>query len=151
MPKYSIKTLLLLFAVLALWLSAATGYAAASDVRMSITSVIFLGSAFAAAYFRGRRRAFWLGFFVMFLLMACPMISQLIPLQVPQINWQGDVAARWAATISTSPKMQSELHMWLFWTIKFSGTLALTTVMGFVAAHIYDQSREAPTTSKLKR
>jgi hypothetical protein len=63
MPRFSLKTMLIAFAAVALWFSSAAGYAAANDVRRSVLFLILVASGFAAIYLTGKRRAFWAGFF----------------------------------------------------------------------------------------
>jgi hypothetical protein len=144
MPQFSIKGMLIVFAVVALWLSAATGYAAAGDVRKSITLVMFLASGFAAVCFRGRRQMFWVGFFVVFSLMVCNKISDfLIPNNKPTLGWANSVATQWAPSLSTNADVRSAVHSWIYSTIWMAWVLTLATVVGFISAYIYDQSRKS--------
>src|SRR5262245_26279875 len=87
MPQFGLKTLLFAFVVGAFWMSTAAGYPAAPDIQASIALAILLGAAFAVACFRGRRRMFWAGFFVAFLLMSCVPLSKVFPHVVPAFDW----------------------------------------------------------------
>jgi hypothetical protein len=62
MPRFGTRSLLIGFAVVALWLSTLTGYEAGHDVRAGILLVGIFAAAFAAIYSRGSRQAFWIGF-----------------------------------------------------------------------------------------
>src|SRR5262245_47453075 len=87
MPRFGTKSLLVIFAVAAAWLSTFSGYWAAQDVRRSILLMILVTSGALAIYTRGRRRAFWSAFaIVMFL---CGGLSYERPLYryVPDFGW----------------------------------------------------------------
>jgi hypothetical protein len=67
MPRFSVKLLLIAMAVISLWLASfALDYG--GDVRAGIILFGLLAALFAAAYSHGERRAFWSGFFLLFLL-----------------------------------------------------------------------------------
>lgn len=63
MPRFGMKSLLIAFALIALWLSTFAGYTGADDVRAFIMLAILVTSGIAAMTHTGRRRAFWAGFF----------------------------------------------------------------------------------------
>jgi hypothetical protein len=88
MPRFGTKSLFVLVAVVALWLSTFGGYGAADDVRRSILLLIFVTAGVAAAYTRGRDRAFCAAFFAVMLL--CGGISLSTPMYryVPTFHWQ---------------------------------------------------------------
>ena len=91
LPRFGTRSLLLAFAVAALWLSTFAGYAAAQDVRRSIMLVVFLISGFAALYSRGQQRAFWSGFFAVMLLCAGLDLQQPLHRYVPDFVWQNSI------------------------------------------------------------
>ena len=64
MVKFSIRSLLMLIAVVALWLSTSAGYESANDVRALLMLSVLVASGVAATKHDGRRRAFWMGFFL---------------------------------------------------------------------------------------
>lgn len=68
MPRFSLKSMAIVFVGASLWLSTAAGYAAASDVRRSILFLVLVASGCAAIYLRGKQRAFWAGFFASMLI-----------------------------------------------------------------------------------
>jgi hypothetical protein len=140
MPKYSMKLLLLAFVVLALWMASLNGGdEIGEDVRRSIFLAIFLGSAFAAVYFRGRRQMFWIGFFVVLLMMGCPNLQNLIPFYFPEFRWPGQLCHDWAAGLSSDDQVRAATASWMSWSIRFVWTIALAATVGFMAAYIYDQ------------
>jgi hypothetical protein len=87
MPRFGTKTLLIATAVVALWLSTLSGYAAANDVRRSILLLILVASAFAAIYGRGKTRAFWSGFFAVMLLCGGTDLQRPLHRYVPDFAW----------------------------------------------------------------
>jgi hypothetical protein len=97
MPRFGIKTLLVGLTVVALWLSTFTNYSMAEDVRRSILLLIFVASGMAALWARGRRRAFWIGFFAAMLLCAGSEWQRPLNRYVPQFLWQ------WNTTIYSPP------------------------------------------------
>jgi hypothetical protein len=68
MPRFGIRSLLIAFTFIALWLSTFAGHRAGVDLRASILLLIFIGAAVAALCHRGKQRAFWGSFFGVMLL-----------------------------------------------------------------------------------
>jgi hypothetical protein len=68
-PRFGFKSLLIGVATAAIWLSTFTGYSGAGDVRSFIMLGILVASGTAAINYDGRRRAFWMGFFITVLIM----------------------------------------------------------------------------------
>ena len=158
MPRFGTKTLLIATAVVALWLSTLSGYAAGNDVRRSILLLILVASAFAAIYGRGKTRAFWSGFFAVMLLCGgtdlqrplhryLPDFSWLSPAPVPTTAYQ--VASRpggQLGIVTSSPSQFLALNAVApaptappIWTIVV-GTmwiLVLSLIGGFIAALIF--------------
>jgi hypothetical protein len=87
MPHFGTKSLLIGFVVAALWLSTFSGYRAAQDVRHSILLLILVASGFMAIYSRGRRRAFWAGYFVVMFCCGGLDASNLLSRYVPGFAW----------------------------------------------------------------
>ena len=87
MPRFGTKTLLIATAVVALWLSTLSGYAAGNDVRRSILLLILVASAFAAIYGRGKTRAFWSGFFAVMLLCGGTDLQRPLHRYLPDFSW----------------------------------------------------------------
>jgi hypothetical protein len=143
MPRFGIKSLLISFAVVALWLSTFADYSAAHDVRSIIFLTALLASAFKAAYCRGRKRAFWTGFFMFFLVCAI----QPKWFVVPNFNWLDPPASRWAQafTGNLSPNerigREKELLSAIRATIWIAIIVPLSTLFGFITARMYDQRR----------
>jgi hypothetical protein len=64
MFRFSIRSLLILIAVVALWLSTIAFYEGANDVRAFVMLSVLVASGVAVTKYDGRRRAFWVGFFL---------------------------------------------------------------------------------------
>src|SRR5690349_9386926 len=64
MFRFSILSLFLLTTAVALWISTIAGYESAHDVRAFVMLSVCVAAGVAAAKYDGRRRAFWLGFFL---------------------------------------------------------------------------------------
>jgi hypothetical protein len=88
MPRFGTKTLLIAFALLALWLSTFSGFQAASDVRRSMLLLILVTSFFLAIYSQGKRRAYWSGFALVMLLCGGLNLQQPLNRYVPDFAWQ---------------------------------------------------------------
>jgi hypothetical protein len=142
MPQFGMKTLLFAFVVGALWLSTSAGYAASPDVQASIALVILLGAAFAAACFRGRRRMFWMAFFVAFLLMSCVPLSKMFPHASPSFNW-APVGVEHARQLERQGYRAAFVEAAFYQTARMAWILALSAFVGFTATFVYDQARKS--------
>jgi hypothetical protein len=170
MPRFGTKTLLVATAVVALWLSTLSGYAAANDVRRSILLLILVASAFAAIYGRGKTRAFWSGFFVVMLLCGGTDLQRPLHRYLPDFAWLSpapvatmayQVASRPGGqlrVVTSSPTLGLSSTSVVapaptappIWTIVVSNVwiLVLALVGGFIAALIFALSgRPAAITS----
>jgi hypothetical protein len=88
MPRYSTRTLLIVFGVIGLWLATFAGGGAAQDIRRSMLLLVLVGATCLAIFGQGRRRVFWTGFAVVMFL--CGGLSMDRPLHryVPDFMWQ---------------------------------------------------------------
>jgi hypothetical protein len=121
MPRFGTKTLLIVAAVVALWLSTLSGYAAGHDVRRSMLLLILVLSLFAAVYGRGKRRAFWSGFFVVMLLCGGTDLQRPLHRYLPDFVW-----------LSASSTPQATYQWWSSTGGRLTGTFAPPPVPGFV-------------------
>ncbi len=87
MVRFSTKTLLFAFVLVALWFSTFSGYAAGRDVRASLLLIAFLTAGCAAVYSRGKGRAFWAGFFAVMLLSGGNVFEGPVNKYIPSFNW----------------------------------------------------------------
>ena len=142
MPQFGLKILLFAFVVGALWLSTSAGYPAAPDVQASIALVIFVAAAFAVAFCRGRRRTFWAGFLVAFLLMSCLPLSKMFPHVIPAFNW-APVGRDQAFQLGRQGYRDVFLVAAFYQTARMFWVLALSVFIGFTATYIYDHAQKS--------
>ena len=136
MPRFSIRTLLIAFAVVAVWFStfAWKGTPFAPTPGPEIRRIIFLGiliaSGSAAVYLHGRRRAFWSGFFVTMLLLSYTRQPSLL---IPNLDILTFAVIQFLpASVAVDPITVTALHALL---------LLISATMGFIATWIYDQGK----------
>src|SRR5215218_5089031 len=93
MPRYSTRTLLIVFGLIGLWLATFAGGGAAQDIRRSMLLLALIGATCLAIFGQGRRRVFWTGFAVVMFM--CGGLSMDRPLHryVPDFMWQHTVGA----------------------------------------------------------
>jgi hypothetical protein len=161
MPRFGIKTLLIGTAVFALWLSTLSGYAAGNDVRRSILLLILVASAFAAIYGRGRRRAFWSGFFAVMLLCGGADLQRPLHRYLPDFAWLVSPVPNTAAyqvwspargqlrvstpataagpTVFAAPSSTPQ-PVWIV-VVSTAWILILSLAGGFIATYLFGQSR----------
>jgi hypothetical protein len=137
--RFGTKSLLIGFMLLAFWLSTFSGYAAAREVRQSILLTVFLSSILRAAYCRGRRQAFWIGFSSVMLIMGTG--TRLFWVYVPMFDWIDLRGREWAKSFSSDANRWSELGLAIYWTVWTGWMLMLSTLVGLIGAHVYDHSR----------
>src|SRR3954466_12713642 len=91
MPRFGTKSLLVLVAVAALWLSTFGGHRGGDAVRRSILLLIFVTAGVAAVCARGRQRAFCVAFFAVMLLCGGFSLSTPMYRYVPTFRWRESV------------------------------------------------------------
>jgi hypothetical protein len=87
MFRFSVKSLLFAFVLVAAWFSTFAGYRGSMDVRASVLLVVLLTVGFAALYSRGKDRAFLAGFFVVLLLNGGNLFQAPLTKYVPNFAW----------------------------------------------------------------
>lgn len=87
MFRFSVKSLLFAFVLVAAWFSTFAGYRGSMDVRASVLLVVLLTVGFAALYSRGKDRAFLAGFFVVLLLNGGNLFQSPLTKYVPNFAW----------------------------------------------------------------
>jgi hypothetical protein len=144
MPRFGTKSLLIAFAVAALWLSSLSGYYFGADLRNGILLSIFVLSGIAAIYNQGRRRAFWAAFWAVILLHAAKFGDSAPIRYVPNFGWI-DTFLNQTAAAPGDPLvgMNDNQLSFLLATIRAVWVLALATLVGYMATYIYDQSHTA--------
>ena len=119
----------MLIAVVALWLSTIAGYESANDVRAFLMLSVLVASGVAVMKYDGRRRAFWVGFF----------------LTVLTTGLYGKFGLPWAERLLNEYGMRQNLpngylnHTYFFLksTIHNAVLLLIATVMGFLGVLVF--------------
>jgi hypothetical protein len=119
----------MLIAVVALWLSTIAGYESANDVRALLMLSVLVASGVAVTKYDGRRRAFWVGFF----------------LTVLTTGLKSPFGLPWAERLLNEYGMRQNLfngnlnHTYLFArsTIHAAVLLLIATVMGFLGVLVF--------------
>lgn len=137
MPRFSMKLMLILFAVAALWLSTFAGYLGDTDVRSLIMLSICVVAALRAYCLTGRARVFWLGF-----LAAMYLTISLSDSFRPTFE-----SLRKELLPSDSLGFQIPARLYGFWLAMYETVLAcvflmFATVMAYIGAYTYDQTRK---------
>jgi hypothetical protein len=100
--------------------------------------VILLSSLLTASYFSGRQRAFWIGFFATMLTLHLdgPRFSKVGPV----FDWTYD----FVSNFMTVPSDGLPLRRFdaVASTVQAVVALLLSTLVGYIAAYIYDQSQQ---------
>jgi hypothetical protein len=144
MPRFGIKTLLIAVAAIALWLSTLTGFTSGQDVQRSILLVILFSSALGMIYCVGRERAFSASFFACMLVVGLPLPTSIMWPYRPEFRWLNDFILGFWGTLAES-EHKDMLRSALAVTIWSVWVLALSTIIGFIGAYFYDQSRKSNT------
>jgi hypothetical protein len=87
MFRFSVKSLLFAFVLVAAWFSTFAGYRGSMDVRASVMLVVLLTAGFAALYSCGKDRAFLAGVFVVVLLNGGNLFQTPLTKYVPNFYW----------------------------------------------------------------
>lgn len=147
MPRFGIKSLLIVSAGLALWLSTFSRYAAASDVRKALLLAVLIASSYAAIRFEGRRRAFWGGFAVTMLIHGFtipfdPSVPELLWFgYAPKLDWSGHATNKLLPYIAASgSQLYQQLYPAVQATFAALWVLVVSMLIGWICAHVYDQT-----------
>jgi hypothetical protein len=136
MFRFSIRSLLMLMALVALWLSTIAGYESANHVRALLMLSVLVASGVAVTKYDGRRRAFWVGFFLTVLMGLVGKYQFGLP---------------WAERLLNGYGLHQNLpngylnHTYVFWmsTINNAVLLLIATVMGFLGVLVFGGNRQA--------
>jgi len=141
MPRYSMKSVMIACAVLALWCSTVVGYAGADDMRKFIV-LLGLSACFVTTYCStGRRKSFWFAFTVFFFLSAVAQslafpsmmsLSRAIRPLVTSIDIYGDMQ---------NPAPSMIIVEFFADTVRLAIDVALATLAGVIGGQIYDNTR----------
>ena len=139
MLRFGTRSLLFGFLLVSLWASTFALYPGARDIRAIILLLILAMSGFRAAYSRGKRQAFWAGFFGVMLIFG----SDYFRAYSPRFDWAQNVSIPLAQSAARRPRDVNELRLAFQLTIYVTLMLTIATLVGFLGAYIHNQSRSA--------
>jgi hypothetical protein len=91
MPRFGTKSLLIVFGLVAIWLSTFTGIAVGQDVRRSMLLLILVGVVCLACFSQGRRRVFWTTFAVVMALCGGTNLNRPLGRYIPTFAWENSI------------------------------------------------------------
>ena len=137
MVRFSIRSLLMLIAVVALWLSTIAGYESANDVRALLMLSVLVASGVAVTKYDGRRRAFWVDFFLTVLTMGLDGKS---PFGLP---WAQRLLNEYGMRQNLPNGHLNHTYFFVLSTIDAAVLLLIATVMGFLGVLVFGGNRQA--------
>src|SRR4051812_5786051 len=129
MPRFGVKSILVVFAVVALWCSTFSDYAAAGDVRRTIVFFTLVISILLAYWSERRQKVFWLSFAIVIVPMGCGIYYNSQQFPIPLFHWITQIFG------DGTPKTYNARIE----TIRAFGALLFATVAGYSSLYIYDQ------------
>jgi hypothetical protein len=129
---------MLVFTVIAAWLSTFNGYVGGEHVRNSIMLMIVLAAAFSAIYRQDRRRAFWIGFFAILLLSSLRNTIMGHFYYLSEFNVPNEIIR---AIAGSTIDMRNPAFGAVCDTIRAAFCLTLATLSGMLAVQVYNRSR----------
>lgn len=138
-PRFGTKSLLITVTVVVLWLSTLSGFTGSKDIQAFIWTAIVVTSGVAAASYRGRRRAFWLGFFGTMVLMH---FRTGFTVYGAKLTWTTN-ASRELATMWQGEPRPGQLVQNIYTTLIFLTLLVCATAIGFLSALVFDHCQRS--------
>jgi hypothetical protein len=135
MPRFPIKRLMAFVAAVAFWFATfkmpdPTNRGIGPQLQLIMPLMILVSAGFAAIYFRGKRQAFWAGFFVGMLLVFGRLFRSPDLLLIAE-SWAGGI-------VSETQRDAFDLVKATFWLLLM---LLFSAVQGLIASVVYEQSR----------
>jgi hypothetical protein len=139
MPRFSAKGLFLAVTVIAVWLATFSipqlpHHDVGHQLRSAIVLAIWILAGAAALYFRGKRQAFWLGFFVTMTLVWAQSGLFVKPSFAA-------VSQSILAAMAPSASLDQAPIRCLYSTLSTCLTLGASALVGFGVAIVYEQSQ----------
>jgi len=139
LPRYRTKSLLIAITVVAVWLSALSGYRGSSDVLAFMWTAIVVMSGVAAFTYSDRRRLFWLGFFGTMLLASLRATFHVFG---SRLRWTQElsqkIAVSWRGEVGGLGQLIQNINTSLIMLTM----VASATAIGFLCVFIFDQSKQ---------
>jgi hypothetical protein len=131
MPRYRVKTLLLICTAAALWLSTFSEYTSKEDVRQFILIAVTLMSATAALSAPGSKRAFWGGFTASMAILQ----TRSAYYTAPRMLWLQELAR------TLSGGLRNPLTSNIQVTLIAVAWLLISAALGWLCAYAYTQAK----------
>ena len=133
--------MLIVFAVVAIWLSTIAAYPFGDDVRHAIALLIVIAFCAKAFCSSGRQRFFWFAF--SFVLLVAVIFQGIA---VPQMMWLPQTMQHMVTSVDVYGNLRmpgpSERRLEAFAdTVRLAVDFILAAAAGFIALHVCDQSR----------
>lgn len=138
MTQFRLTTLFVVMTLVALWCSTFREYTGAADVRAFVMTAVLVASGVAAYSYRGRWRAFWLGFFGTLLVSG---EKQYFTFYGLRFGWSIGFANRVADFLSDGPPLRGDAIMGIRMTAVFAALLIAAALIGWLCALIYGHAR----------
>ena len=137
MPRFGLKSLLIVFALVAVWCSTLRDFAGAQDVRAFVMIAIFVASGVAAYAYEGRWRAFWMGVFGTQFVMGS---RQFFTLFGARFDWALRLIRDWAND-PMQPRARGTYILGVHMTLIYGATLIVAALIGLLCVYVYDQAK----------
>lgn len=138
-PQFSLRTLLGLTAVSALWCASFTMNEAMDTVQGTIKLMLFVGAAAGAIHYRGCWQAFWMGFLFVFLVSTCPPIGSFFGKCYPEFQSTSRVDGYFGDSLFAER------------TLDLVGKVAICCLGGYVSFSIFADGQGDAAKSRLGR
>jgi hypothetical protein len=134
--RYRLRTLMIVMALIALWLSTIAGYESANHVRALLMMSVLVASGIAVTKYDGRRRAFWVGFFL-------TVLMGLVGKYQFGLPWAERLLNGYGMRQNLPNGYLNQTYAFCMSTINNVVLLLIATVMGFLGVLVYGDNRSA--------
>jgi hypothetical protein len=133
--RFSIKSILIIVAVVALWFTSfGVEDRLGDDIRRAILLAAFVLMCVKAILSRGRERVFWLTFSVVWAILGFGPAQQMIEVYVPDFEGMQVLAVRVNRSLDVD-------QLAIYWTFRILASLPIAAATGYFAALIYDEAQ----------
>jgi hypothetical protein len=136
-PRFSIATMLIVSAVVAVWFSTFYSYTGSDDVRAICWLAIVIAPGAAAAYSEGARRAFWGGFFTTEFVLANRSLLN----GAPRFYWAINKPNGWGVVFTEDRMQWSRIQNFVQATFTLVGWLVIGAVFGLMCVYVRSRCR----------
>jgi hypothetical protein len=138
MPRFSLWSLLVVVTLAAAWCATFAMGPIGTDIRRFLQLSILTIATCSAIHHHDSRRAFWLGFLFVFLLVGCEKLEELFQPLVPHIQWARSVAQYFAG--GQDDMARDDYYYRIYDTVWLLSVLSMSVVGGFISLGIYNRA-----------